>query len=216
MPLESLREESAQLSAALYELTDVPIEYSSPRFAVSDVACSMSMEHWDVARQVLCDGFLPSGAVLHRAQFEALVRSIWLLHAASDESITKFAADLTISSEQDAKNQPAVATMMAAIAKSAPPQAHDALLRFKNNSWHALNSYVHAGIHPIQRHAEGYPVLLIENIVRNCNGIGVMACMQVVALRGRQPMQRQVLDLAARYADCLPAPLEGRTGAPAD
>lgn len=27
MPLESLREESAQLSAALYELTDVSIEY---------------------------------------------------------------------------------------------------------------------------------------------------------------------------------------------
>lgn len=216
MPLELLRDESAQLSAALYELTDVPIEYGTPRFAVSDVACSMSMEHWDVAREVLCDGFLPSGAVLHRAQFEALVRSIWLLHAAPDESITKFVADLNVSSEKDAKNEPTVADMMAGIAKSAPPQAHDALLRFKNNSWHALNSYVHAGIHPVKRHAEGYPLLLIENIVRNCNGIGVMACMQVVALRGNQPMQRQVLDLAARYPNFLPTPLERRTDAPED
>lgn len=75
-------------------------------------------------------------------------RSIRL--SAALRELAKFAADLNASSEQGAKNEPTVANMMDAIAKSAPPQAHDALLRFKINSWHALNSYVHAGIHSIQ------------------------------------------------------------------
>lgn len=94
---------------------------------------------------------------------------------------------------------------MYAVGKSAPPQAFDALNRFKSNSWKALNSYAHAGIHPLRRHAEGYPLQLFEGVVRNANGLGVMAAMQSVVLSGAQPLQREILTLASQYPSCMPA-----------
>ena len=140
-------------------LIDVPPFDDSPRIQTSDVACSLSLEHWASTRTLLRSGLLPSAIVVHRAQFEALARSIWLLYAASDDHLSKLTATLSLESEQAAKNMPQTAEMMQDLAKEAPPQAYDALSRFKENSWKALNSYAHAGIHPIRRHEEGYPVL---------------------------------------------------------
>ncbi|MGH8239122.1 MAG: DUF6988 family protein [Steroidobacteraceae bacterium] len=67
-----------------------------------------------------------------------------------------------------------------------------------------MNSYAHAGIHPLRRHAEGYPTALIHGVLCNANGLGVMACMQAVVLSGAQPLQRQILDIAEKYSDCMP------------
>lgn len=97
--------------------------------------------------------------------------------------------------------------MMNAIEKSAPAQAYAALARFKDNSWKALNSYAHAGIHPIRRHAEGYPVALAHSVLCNANGLAVFCGMQAVVLSGLQPLQREVLDLAAKHPLCIPPPL---------
>ena len=100
-----------------------------------------------------------------------------------------------------------VAEMMASLSKKGPPQAFDALNRFKENSWKALNSYAHAGIHPIMRHAEGYPVQLIESIARNSNGLAILSAMQAVVLAGAQPLQKEILNLASQHDDCMPPPL---------
>jgi hypothetical protein len=177
------------------------------RVAVSDVASSMSLEHWSATLRLLQAGLLPSAVVIHRSQFEALLRSIWALYAASEEQLSKLSAVLTVESEQSAKNLPQVADMMAALSKKAPPQAYEAMNRFKENSWKALNSYAHAGIHPIRRHVEGYPVQLIESVAKNANGLAVVSAMQAVVLSGAQPLQREVLDLAAQFSDCMPPPL---------
>jgi hypothetical protein len=70
-----------------------------------------------------------------------------------------------------------------------------------------LNSYAHAGIHPIRMHAVGYPDQLIENIAINANGLAIVGAMQAVVLSGAQPLQRKILDLAAQYPGCMPPPL---------
>jgi len=191
------------------ELTpsDLSLYDDSDRIVTSDIACSMALEHWDASRQTLSLGLLPSGVVIHRAQFEALVRSVWLLYAATESNIGKLSAALTIETEQLAKNMPLVAEMMIGIEKSAPPQAYEALNRFKENSWKALNSYAHASIHPIRRHAEGYPVKLIEGVTRNANGLAIVSAMQAVVLAGMQPKQKDILKLAALYPNCMPPPL---------
>jgi len=196
-----------ELAAKLLQLIDLPLFDDSLRLVVSDVACSMSLEHWTATRSLLNAGILPSAVVVHRAQFEALLRSIWILYAAPDEHLSKLSAELTVETEQSAKNLPQVADMMAAVNKKGPPQAFEALNRFKENSWKALNSYAHAGLHPIRRHAEGYPVQLIESIARNANGLAILSAMQVAVLSGLQPLQREILDLAAQYPDCMPPPL---------
>jgi hypothetical protein len=158
-------------------------------------------------RVLLQGALLPSALVVHRAQFEAITRSIWLTYAATDENVAKFTTDLSPDSEQLAKNSPSVEKMLLQIEAKAPKPAYDALARFKDYSWRALNSYAHAGIHPLRRHQDGYPVVLINNALCNTNGLAVLSCMQAAVLGGEQPLQQQILDIALKHPECMPAPL---------
>lgn len=205
--MPTIFDESDRLADELMAQIDVPLFDDSPRIRTSDVACSLSLEHWTSTRCLLSAGLLPSAVVVHRAQFEALSRSIWLLYVASDEQISKLTATLSMESEQAAKNMPQIAEMMQALAKSAPKNAYDALARFKENSWKALNSYAHAGVHPLRRHADGYPIQLLNDLLRNSNGLAVVSCMQAAILSGQQLLQRKVLALVAKYPTCMPPPL---------
>lgn len=207
MSLNAICEESERLAAKLNEILNLTLFDNSKRIRVSGVACSMSLEHWSAVRVLFGSGLLPSGLVVHRAQFEALMRSVWLLYAASEDSISKLSSDLNLESEQATKNLPQVAEILQDLATKAPPPAYDALLRFKTNSWKALNSYAHAGIHPLRRHEEGYPLHLLKDALRNANGLAVLSCMQAVVLAGRQPLQRRLLDIAAQHPNCMPPPL---------
>jgi len=200
-------DDSDALASELLAVTDLPLFDHSSKIRTSDVACSLALEHWHSARALLRAGLLPSALVVHRAQFEALVRSIWIVYAASDSHVSKLTSTLSLESEQAAKNMPQVSEMMQDLAKKGPPQAHEALSRFKDNSWKALNSYAHAGIHPIRRHDEGYPLKLLHDVLRNANGLAVMICMQAVVLSGQQPLQRTVLELASKRSACMPPPL---------
>jgi hypothetical protein len=200
-------DESKDFSERLFSIINMPLIDNSKRVIISDVSCSMALEHWSATMQLLKDGLLPSAIVVHRAQFEAILRSIWLLHGANDRHVSKLSAALTLETEQDAKNLPSTADMMASLSKSGPAQAFDALNRFKENSWKALNSYAHAGIHPIRRHAEGYPAQLIEDMAKNSNGLAIISAMQAVVLAGAQPVQQEILNLASQYDSCMPPPL---------
>lgn len=201
---QDLYRATQELATKLFALVDLPRYDESARLVSSDIACSMSLEHWSATIHLLQAALLPSAVTVHRAQFEALLRSIWILYAASDSHINKFATKLTLEAEQAAKNLPQTAQMMSALQEKGPPQAYEALARFKDNSWRALNSYVHAGIHPIRRHAEGYPITLIESIAKNANGLAIVAFMHTSVLCGVQSLQRQILDLAAKYPECMP------------
>lgn len=205
MPDLRIYERSAALARDLFEITHLlHLANDGPRLSASAVAVSLAHEHWDAMRPLLAAGMLPSAVVIHRAQFEATLRSIWLAHSASDDDVAKVNADLNAESEQSAKNMPSVAAMMEALGGKAPPQAIEALTRFKNNSWRALTSYAHAGIHAINRHRDGYPAGLFENLLRNANGLGVLGHFQIVAICGRQPLQRDILAITERFTECLP------------
>lgn len=130
-----------EFAAKLFELIEFPLYEQSTRLVTSDVACSISLEHWGATLQLLKSALLPSAVTVHRAQFEALLRSIWILYAANDQQIDKLASELNLETEQAAKNLPQVAEMLAVLEKNGPPQAFEALARFKDNSWKGLNSY---------------------------------------------------------------------------
>lgn len=205
MNFDRALEESDTFAEELLSLVDLPLCDDTPRVKVADIACSLSFEHWNSARLLLGGGLLPSALVVHRSQFEAVLRSIWLAYAASDSDISKLTADLNFESEQAAKNMAQVQHMMEALSHSGPAEAYAALVRFKDNSWKALNSYAHAGIHPLRRHADGYPVALVHAVLCNTNGLAVMSGMQAVVLAGAQPLQRNVLELMTKYPSCMPS-----------
>jgi hypothetical protein len=207
MDIKSAFDDSERLVGALLRIIDLPT-IDSDRVRISDTACSLALEHWHSVRALLEMALLPSAIVVHRAQFEALLRSVWLTYAAREEDLAKLTAILDLESEQAAKNMPTVNEMMEHVQKKAPAPAYAALNRFKQHSWKALNSYAHAGIHPLRRHAEGSPTALIHSVLCNANGLGVIACMQAVVLSDKQPLQRQVLAIAANYPGCMPQLLQ--------
>lgn len=196
-------ERSDALAEAIITVVAHPLFDDSPRIVVSDLLCSLALEHAHSTRLLLSQGLLPSALVVHRAQFEAVVRAVWTLYAASDGQVEKLATELTVDAEQAAKNLPSMTLMMEALAKKAPVNAYTPLHDFKTNNWPALNSYAHAGIHPIARHLEGYPVPLILGVLGNCNGMMVVTAMQSAVLTGIPNLQRRVLDTAGQFKDVL-------------
>ena len=199
-----LFDESGQLADELLAVVDLPLANDSSRVRVSNTACSLSLEHWHAGRAIFREGLLPSGMVVQRAQLEAVVRSIWLAFAASDNCVEKLCDGLTVDSEQAAKNMPQLGEMLDALSTKGPPQAHQALARIKAASWKAFNSYAHAGIHPLRRHADGYPIQLLHDVLRNSNGLGFLSCMHAAALSGIQPLQRRLLEIAQQRPGCMP------------
>jgi hypothetical protein len=206
--IRKLFEDSDAFARRVHALIRVPLFDESERLSVSHLLCSLSLDHWGAVRSLRGSGLLPSALVVHRAQFEATVRSIWTLYGATDHQINILSdSDLALESEQSAKKLPQVHDMMMSLSRTAPAQAYEALDRFKTHSWRALNSYTHAGIHPVHRHQSGYPVDLIRAALLNANGLAVLTCMQAAALTGIQPLQVAILDLAGEYPHCTPAPL---------
>lgn len=207
MNLEDALEESDSLAQELLGLVDIPRCNDTARVGAASVACSLSFEHWRSVRLLLAAGLVSSALVVHRSQFEAVLRSVWLTYAASDSDVAKLIRSLDLESEQAAKNLSQAQHMMEALSKSGPREAHAALARFKDNSWKALNSYTHAGIHPLQRHAEGYPEGLAFGVLCNANGLAILSAMQAAVLGGVQSLQREVLALGAKHSNCMPPPL---------
>ena len=198
MDFDNLFEQSNALAHDMVKVIDRPLFDDSQRIHVSDLLCSLSMEHGDSARALLHTGLLPSALVIHRAQFEAAVRAIWTLYAATDGQLAKLVTELTLDTERAAKNLPNVSVMVEELGKKAPPNAVTPLREFMAYNWKVLNSYTHAGIHPLRRHQDGYPMQLVVDALMNVNGMFVLAAMQASILTGMPNLQRKVLDAAAR------------------
>lgn len=170
--------------------------------------CSVSLEHATSLRVLMASGLPTSAVGLMRLQFEALTRAMWLLYAASDSAISKLMVPLTVESEQAAKNLPSASEMIEQIGKrvgtSAPEAAHQMLVRFKDMSWHSMNSFVHGGIHPVRRQADGFPLSLALQVLRNSNGLCTMAGMVMAVLTGDQAITKPMSRIQPEFADCLP------------
>jgi hypothetical protein len=197
-------EESERLSDELEIAFSLPLLDSSDRKRVSALACSLSLEHANAVRLLLANALISSALVAHRAQYEAAVRAIWACYAASLVHIEKLSADLSIDAEQSAKNLPSTHEMMVALEAKAPAVAFQILSNFKSHSWGALNSFAHAGIHPLKRHEQGYPVILVERVQMNANAMSIVAAMQAAVLTGSQPLVHEVAKLQMKYQAFLP------------
>ena len=189
----------------MIEVIDHPAYDKSARTAVSGSLCQMSIEHSCAFRMLAENGMLASCFVTLRAQFEAIVRSIWALYSANDDRIARLAAQLSTQTEQAAKGLPQVLEMLSALASS--PKAEvplRTLTEFKDSCWKALNSFVHAGLHPLSRHQSGYPLELIVGSVKASNALAMLGAMQFCILTGIPGLQRELSPLHERFRDCLP------------
>jgi len=189
----------------IVEIIDHPAYDNTARTAASGNLCQMSIEHSCAFRALSENRMFSSSFVVLRAQFEAALRAVWALYSATDSQIARLSAQLSMESEQSAKNLPQVQEMLSCLASV--PNAKvpfEALTEFKGSAWKALNSYTHAGIHPLNRMVEGYPMELVIGNVKVSNALAMIAGMQFCVLTGIEGLQKRLSPLHGRFQDCLP------------
>lgn len=204
--LNTLLARSVELEQVLNEFLGLPTCDGSDRSRVSRTMCAISYEHAESAKVLTATGNFSSAVGVLRLQYEALVRALWLFYAASDTSVAKLAVSLSSESAQKAAKLPMVSEMLEKMAGKAPSEALGPLHEFKDHQWKALSSFVHGGLHVIDRHQKGYPVLLLLQLVLSSNGLLVMAGMLLVTLHGGARYQGRIPEIHMKFEDCLPPP----------
>lgn len=204
--VEKLFDGSDALLEALGPITAAPPFDQSDRLQVCRALCLLSIEHAVATRCLLTIGAESSMLVVHRAQFEALVRAVWVLYSASDTEVACLQEELTPTSESVAARLPMASKMLLAL--EAVTQAADplhAFVEFKKYSWAALNSFVHAGAHALHRLRTGFPLELVEVVVKQSNALVVMTHMQLAITTGSQDAVHWVATTADGFSDVLPS-----------
>ena len=178
--------------------------YPGLRHEVALVACGIALEHALSLRLLVRTSCYTSALSLIRLQYESLTRGVWLMYAATDLQVQKLASPLTLEAEKFARKMPMFKDMLDEVVKTAPDQASRMLMGFKEVNYHAMNSYVHSGIHPLRRHAEGYPLELIKDVVKNSNGLNVMTFQLASILSGDPRFSGSMKVLQEEFHQILP------------
>jgi hypothetical protein len=202
--IAELLHRSDELSAELAAFLALPPYNNSARITLSRTLCGVSFEHAESVRILINTGNFTSSLGVLRMQYDALVKSVWALYAASDNMIGRLQSELNAETVKWADKVPQLSEILAELEGKAPALAIDPLLEFKEYSWKPLSSYIHGGIHAITRHGNGYPTALLSQAVRSSNGLHVMAGMMLVILSGDSREQGKVSGIQQRFANCCP------------
>lgn len=182
-----------------------PLYDNSDRIRVSKIMCSVSLEHSESFKILLASRNFTSAISLLRLQFECLVRGMWILYAAPETALSKLTAELSENSQKRASNLPMLSEMISQLEKKAPKNAVDPILEFKEYSWKPLSSYVHGGLHAIDRHSKGYPIQILEQALKASNGVNGLVAVFGSILTGQQQLTKEVYKSFDKYSDCFQA-----------
>lgn len=167
-------------------------------------AIDIASEHAFAIRVLIKNTAYTSALSVFRLQYESVVRAVWLQHSATDGQIEKLMTELSAESQQAASNNtPSFSTMMDSIKVSAHPRLYEMLQAFRDNSWKTLNSFVHTGIQALNRSRTGYPVSIIESVVRQSNNLKHLAAVILVEGHRNQRSPLAIVDLYKQFGDCL-------------
>lgn len=202
--MDDFLDRSDELHLEVLGLLDGASTYPGIRYEVALVACGVALEHALSLRLLVRAQCYTSAISMMRLQYEALTRSVWLLYAATDVQVDKMTSPLSLDAEHAAKKMPMFGAMLEQIVMTAPKQASRMLLGFKDANYHAMNSFVHSGIHPLRRHVEGYPIKLIQDVVRNSNGLSVMALQVGLILMGNPSSGGAIRAVQEEFHQVLP------------
>lgn len=180
-----------------------PLFDDSDRVRVSKIMCSVSLEHAESLKILLATRNFTSALGLLRLQFESLVKGMWVLYAASDIAVSKLTAKLNEENQKRANNLPMLSEMISQLEKKAPKNAVGPILEFKEYSWKPLSSYVHGGLHAVDRHSKGYPVAMLEQVLKASNGVNGLVAVFGSILTGQTNLTKDVYKSFHIYEDCF-------------
>lgn len=166
--------------------------------------CSVAFEHAESIKLLIASGNFTSAIGLLRLQYEAFTRSMWLFYAASDMAVSKLMVELTRDSAKRSDKLSMLSEMLKKLEGKAPDVALSQLLEFKEYSWRPLSSYIHGGIHAVNRHSKGYPLPILSQTIKASNGLSVMVGMLLVILANDIHLQGTIPRIQSEFLDCLP------------
>ena len=204
MSINKLLKCSAGLEEELSAFLKLATYDNSERLRSSKIMCSVSFEHAESVKMLIVSGNFTSAIGLVRLQYEAMVRAMWLLYAATDTSVSKLMRELTNDNARKANKLPLLSEMINKLEGKAPKEALELLHEFKEYSWKPLSSFVHGGIHAIHRHSKGYPMPLLIQVLKASNGVLIMAGMLLVILSGDISQKGKIPKIQVRFSGCLP------------
>lgn len=176
---------------------------NSDRVRISKIMCSVTFEHSESLKILLANRNFTSAIGMLRLQFESYVRGVWVLYAAKDLMVNKLTAELNDKNVKKADKLPMLSEMIEQLVIKAPKNAVDPILEFKEFSWKPLNSYVHGGLHAIDRHSKGYPLPILVQALKASNGVCGMSGMFAGVLAGNQQLVKEVIQLSGEFSDCF-------------
>lgn len=212
MDIEEILHRSDELDDTIVKLLDLDHypEYGDDalRMDLSVTAASLSIEHARALRLLVAGGFVSSAVPLMRLQFEATTRSARVLFAATEGHVALAAAPLTAEADEAARKLPAAREMIKQLRNASatiPPAAAPAAMlgRFEDMQRHALNSFVHGGIHALRRHKDGFPVQLVHQLVECSNGLVTISAMILAILTGDRVLMARMNRVHLGFEDCL-------------
>lgn len=197
-------------TAAFHERVQQHVQTLTPypdvRFITAFQSGLLSLEHAVSALILFEQGLFSSAIALTRPQFESLVRGVWLLHAASENWVTKLSEPLTMESAKRANEGEGLAEMLKQLEANpdAPAGIVAQLREFKEVAWKAMSSYTHGGLHPLSRTMSGYPAQLIYDVIRNGNAVVALSAQLLAILSGNPQNMAPVRQMHTGFMDILP------------
>jgi len=190
---------------------------SAQGFAAGDrpeaslAAADLSFEHAHSLRVLFEVGNPSSASAMLRLQYESLLRAAWVLYAANETQLSKLTAPLAAESSAAAKNSRSADDMLKDLEQTlaTTPTLRGLVLplrQIREVSWTAMNSFVHAGLHPLSRTQGGFPEKLASDLLMNSNGMLHFAARLVARLTPSPSLVTEIEHSHLRFADCLPAP----------
>lgn len=190
------------LSTAVGPLDAVP---AAGRATVTMDALLISAQHSSALRLCMSADLGASSIGLLRMQYEAVLRAVWALFAADSNDIAALAAPLTTGTLKAAKNLGMAAEILSAIEKSeAPHDLKRSLREVRTSAWDVMNSYIHAGLHPLRR-SDGNAEHELDLTLRVSNGLAAITCALMVVVGQRPKRQADINLVCLSFADCMPA-----------
>lgn len=203
-PISKILARSIELEIAVSNLSQASYPISCKRQESGRILCHVAIEHAQSLKSLIEIGNFTSALGLLRLEYEAMVRAMWITYSASDEWVEKISSELTNESANQANKIPLLSAMLHELEGKAPVEALDMLHEFREYSWKPLSSFVHGGIHAINRHSKGYPIVLIEQAIRVSNGVVIMTGMLLVILSSNPVLKGVIPTIQREYEDCLP------------
>jgi hypothetical protein len=209
--LAKLLERSAAFIEALME----PIS-SAEQFGANDdrgeaaiAAAEVAFEHGTALSALFEMGMANSAVALLRLEYEAVLRSGWLLYAATDTEVEKASAPLTKETAEAAKNLPNAQAMLQELERKLKTDPGISglvmpLRELRDAGWKQMNAFVHCGLHPLARARDGFPEELVVNVMKLSNGLIHLAARLLSRFTYDRDVMRRVDEAYKSFQDVMP------------